>query len=56
MSTHNIPISIYKHKKISNLQLWDFFSLGLKNEFETVMVYETSVFKPLKFNCSCAFN
>ena len=26
-----------------------FFSKGLKNEFETAMVYEPSVFEPLKF-------
>ena len=28
-----------------------FFSKGLKNEFETAMVNEPSVFKPLKFYC-----
>ena len=33
---------------IPNLQLWD-FSRGLKNEFETVVVDEPSVFEPLKF-------
>ena len=42
---------------MSNLQLWDFFSKGLKNEFETAIVNEPSVFEPLKsavFICSCA--
>ena len=34
-----------------NLQLWD-FSEGLKNEFETAMVNEPSVFEPLKFYCN----
>ena len=51
MSTHNIPFSVYKRKSpkiILNLQLWD-FSKGLKNEFETAVVNEPSVFKPLKF-------
>ena len=33
-----------------NLQLWD-FPLGLKNEFEIAIVYEPSVFEPLKFYC-----
>ena len=28
-----------------------FFSWGLKNEFETAMVNEPSVFEPLKFYC-----
>ena len=28
------------------------FSWGLKNEFETAMVNESSVFEPLKFYCS----
>ena len=28
-----------------------FFSSGLKNEFETAVVKEPSVFEPLKFNC-----
>ena len=36
-----------------NLQLWDFFSKGLKNEFETAVLNEPSVFKLLKFYCSC---
>ena len=29
------------------------FSKGLKNEFETAVVNEPSVFEPLKFYCSC---
>ena len=48
MSTHNI-INKQNHP---NLQLWDFFK-GLKKEFETAVVNEPSVFKPLKFYCSC---
>ena len=34
-----------------NLQLLDFFSKELKDEFETVVVNEPSVFEPLKFYC-----
>ena len=36
---------------ILGLPLWDFFK-GLKNEFETSLVDEPSVFEPLKFFCS----
>ena len=53
VSTHNIPFS-YKHEEshliIPNLQPRD-FSYGLKNEFETAVVNEPSVFEPLKFYC-----
>ena len=55
MSTHNIPFSIYKGKSaliIPNLQLSDFFSKGLKDEFEKAIVNEPSVFEQLKFYCS----
>ena len=31
---------------------WD-FSKGLKNEFETAVVNEPSMFEPLKFYCIC---
>ena len=34
-----------------NLQLLDFFR-GLKDEFETAVVNESSVLEPLKFYCS----
>ena len=30
-----------------------FYSKGLKNEFETAMINEPSVFEPLKFYCKC---
>ena len=48
-------ISQYKkenHQIIPNLHLWDFFFKGPKNEFETAVVNETSVFEPLKFYCT----
>ena len=53
MKTHNIPFSM---KKIilnypKSAVRW-FFSKGLKNEFETTVVNESSVFEPLKFYCS----
>ena len=54
MNTHNIPFSIQKRKPfqiILNQQLWD-FSNGLKNEFETAVVSEPSVFEPLKVDCT----
>ena len=33
-----------------------FFSKGLKNEFETAVVNEPSLFEPLKFYCICKKN
>ena len=39
-------------KIILNLQLWD-LSKGFKNEFETAVINEPSVFEPLKFYCKC---
>ena len=35
---------------ILNLQLWDFFK-EVKNEFDTGVANEPSVFKPVKFYC-----
>ena len=55
MSAHNIPFSILKKKiklnypKSASMGL---FSYGLKNEFETAIVNEPSVFEPLKFCCT----
>ena len=52
---HNIHFQ-YKEEKsaliILILPLWD-FSKGLKDEFETAVVDEPSVFEPLKFYCTC---
>ena len=39
---------------IQSLPLW-IFSRGLKNEFETAVVVEPSVFEPLKFYCRCIY-
>ena len=53
MSTHNIPFQYKKEKLpliILSLPLWDFFK-GQKNEFETAVVDEPSVFEPPKFYC-----
>ena len=53
MSAHNIPFSTSNRKSpyiILNLEGMG-FSKGLKNEFETAMVNEPSVFEPLKFYC-----
>ena len=51
--------TVYQYKKrksfktVGSLQLWDFFPRiqGLKNEFETAVVNESSVFEPLKVYC-----
>ena len=55
MSTHKKPVQ-YKKKenntKLSQMYSQGIFSYGLKNEFETAVVNETSVFEPLKFYLS----
>ena len=51
--THYTIFNIKKKKStliILKLPLYG-FSKGLKNEFETAVVDEPSVFKPLKFYC-----
>ena len=57
MSTHKIPFSISKKKKITVIYpksaALGFCSKGPKNEFETVVVNEPSVFEPPKFYCTC---
>ena len=40
-----------KHPKLSQICSYGIFSNGLKNEFETAVVNEPSVFEPLKFYC-----
>ena len=54
MSTHNIPFFIINNNIPKLSQIWNYgiCSKGLKNEFETAMVNEPSVFEPLKFYCS----
>ena len=37
------------HPKLSQICSYGIFSKGLKNEFETAVVNEPSVFEPLKF-------
>ena len=39
-------------KIILNYPRYGIFSKGLKNEFEIAVVYEPSVFEPLKFYCT----
>ena len=52
MSTHNIPFSILKkHPKSSQICSYGIVSKGLKNEFDTAVVIESSVFEPLEFYC-----
>ena len=43
------------YPKYNNVCCYGIFSRGLKNEFETAMVNEPSVFEPLKFYCNCAY-
>ena len=47
MSTHNIE----NHPKLSQICNYGIFSKELKNEFETAVVNEPSVFEALKFYC-----
>ena len=56
VSTHIIPfLNIKKenHPKLSQICNHGICSKGLKNEFETAVVNEPSVFEPLKFYCKC---
>ena len=56
MSTRNIYCFQYKkenHTKFSQICRQGITSEGLKNEFETAVVNEPSVFEPLKFYCTC---
>ena len=43
------------HIKLSRICRYESFSKGLKNEFETAVVNEPSVFEPLKFYCISCF-
>ena len=55
MSTHNIPFFNIKKEnipKLSQICNYGICSKELKNEFETAVVNEPSVFEPLKFYCS----
>ena len=51
MSTHDIPFQykIENHPKLSQIYSYAFISKRLKNEVETAVVNESSVFEPLKF-------
>ena len=54
MRTQNIPLTLKKKENLSKLfQICSYgtVSKGLKNEFETALVNEPSVFEPLKFYC-----
>ena len=41
-----------KHPELAEICSYMNFRKGLKNEFETAVVNEPSVFEPLKFYCS----
>ena len=56
MSTLYTPFSIQKRKFILNYSksiFIGYFPKGLKNEFETAVVNEPSLFEPLKVYCIC---
>ena len=55
-SNENTQYTVYNintknHSKLSQVCSYEIFSKGLKNEFETAVVNESSVFEPLKFYC-----
>ena len=50
MNTHNIKKE--NHPKLLQICSYGIFSKGLKNEFETAVVNEPSVFEPLKVFCT----
>ena len=55
-SNENKQYTIFNVNKMNTLNYpktaaMGFFSKGLKNEFETAVVNEPSVFEPLKFYC-----
>ena len=54
MSTHTKPFSVSEKKitlNYSKSSAMGFFSMGLKDDLETAVVNEPSVFEPLKFYC-----
>ena len=54
MSTHTIYHFQYKRENTLNYHksaAMECFPKGLKNEFETAVINESSVFEPLKFYC-----
>ena len=58
--THHVIINIKEkitlnYPKYNNVCSYGIFSKGLKNEFETAVVNEPSVFEPLKFYCIIFF-
>ena len=56
-NSYEYTIYHFQYEKENHPELYQicshgiFFSKGLKNEFETAMVNELLVFKPLKFYC-----
>ena len=55
-SNENTPYTIFiintkNHPKLPKICSYGILSKGLKNEFETAVVNESSVFEPLKFYC-----
>ena len=50
-SPHRGDSNVYTQNTYSKSAAIEFFTKGLKNDFETAVVSEPTVFKPLKFYC-----
>ena len=44
-------LNIKNHPYISQICSYEIFTKGLKNEFDSAVVNESTVFEPLKFYC-----
>ena len=44
-------INIKTHPNLSQICSYEIFAKGLKNEFDSAVVNESTVFEPLKFSC-----
>ena len=46
-------INTKNHHNLSQICSYENFAKGLKNEFNSAVVNESTVFEPLKFYCKC---
>ena len=53
---YHFQYEIENRHKLTQICSYGIFSKGLKNEFETAVVNEPSVFEPLKFYCNVIYN
>ena len=52
LTIYHIQYKIENHPKLTKICSYGIFSKGFKNDFETAMVKEPSVFEPLKVYCT----